>query len=293
MNSPDITSRILLDFKHPVTAANITIRPEPFTIPPTAFAPLKDYWTQQLKEKQSALQKAGIISVIKSDTAHGALATLYVHEKPVMWPGTAVTLRDATIINGQVLLTVSDIPYPFIAALNDAAFLTQSGLHGLDLRPPLAVCTFAITTDNMLVLTQRGQTTGVYPGRLYGQGGNPHDAQFNIIEHQLEEMADELLVAPEEADADSFRYYGLAEDLESFPRKPDLVGIVRLRMDASTLLARNREWPAEDRPPDVASLLCVPYNKQALDQFLLQEKTAADFCPPAYAGLRWLISEAW
>lgn len=254
-------------------------------IPVKAMEALEEIWTQQLREKQTALYNAGIIATISKGETHYSLPSLYVNEKPVMWPGTAVTLRDAQINNGQVQLTVSAIPYPFISALNHAGFRRQSGLDAFALRPPFAICTFAVTSDDMLVLTVRGQTTNVYPGRIYGQGGNPQHALFNIVAHQLEEMADELMVSPFEVEVDSFQFYGLVEDLELFPRKPDLVGSVRLRMTAAALLSRYEERPEQDRPPYVAKLLCIPFNKNALEHFLQYEKSVTDFCPPAYAGL--------
>lgn len=286
----DATSRILLDFSQPVPADNIIIMHEPLAIPDRAMEAMEEYWAHQLKEKQTALYDAGIMATIRMDRTLHSLPSLYVNEKPVMWPGTAVTLRNAQINSGLVQLTVSDIPYPFIAALNHAGFERQSGLDALALRPPLAICTFAITNDNMLVLTVRGQTTNVYPGRIYGQGGNPQQASFDIVAHQLEEMADELMVAPFEVDADSFQFYGLVEDLELFPRKPDLVGIVRLRMTAAALLSRFEQRPEQDRPPDVVKVLCIPFNKKTVTHFLQHEKSMADFCPPAYAGLRLLIN---
>lgn len=286
----DATSRILLDFSQPVRADNIAILYEPMAIPDRAMEAMEEYWAHQLKEKQTALYDAGIMATIRKDLSLHALPSLYVNEKPVMWPGTAVTLRNAQINKGQVQLTVSDIPYPFIAALKHAGFERQSGLDAFALRPPLAICTFAITNDNMLVLTVRGQTTNVYPGRIYGQGGNPQHASFDIVAHQLEEMADELMVAPFEVDTDSFQFYGLVEDLELFPRKPDLVGIVRLRLAAAALLSRFKQRPEQDRPPDVVKVLCIPFSKKTVTHFLQHEKSMADFCPPAYAGLKLLIN---
>ncbi|MEP7128940.1 MAG: hypothetical protein ABI729_08735, partial [Chitinophagales bacterium] len=217
-------SRILLDFNQPLPAENISILQQQLSIPATVITILIEHWARQLKDKQSALRNAGIESVIGLEPEHvgnDLLQSLFVNGKPVMWPGTAVTLRKVKMENEKVQLTVSEIPYPFITALNNAVFNKNSGLHSLQLRPPLAICTFVITSDHQLILTMRGEETNVYPGRYYGTGGNPANIQFNIVQHQLEEIADELLLQPEEVDATTFRFQGLVEDLELFPGKPD------------------------------------------------------------------------
>ncbi|MGB3074562.1 MAG: hypothetical protein WBB36_04545 [Chitinophagales bacterium] len=282
------TSRILLDFNKPLPVENISIVQQPLSFPATVITKLSDHWTQQLKDKQSALRNARIESVIglePENIANELLHTLFINGKPVMWPGNAVTLRDVKMEYEKVLMTVSEIPYPFIAALNNAAFKKNTGLHSLQLRPPLAICTFVITSDNQLVLTVRGEKTYVYPGRFYGVGGNPANIQFNIVQHQLEEIADELLVQPEEVDATTFRFYGLVEDLELFPGKPDLAGIARIKLSSEELAERFETRPSSQRPPDVAALKMVPFNNSSLQNFLEHDNKLADFCPPAHGGL--------
>lgn len=109
-------------------------------------------------EKQSALFSSGVYAEIMPYAAAGndIPDALFVDKKPVMWPGNAITLRDVRLKDGHVLITASEISYPFIGALRDAAFRSNLDATGLvNIRPPLAICTFAITTDHLLILTVR------------------------------------------------------------------------------------------------------------------------------------------
>lgn len=281
---------ILFAFDRPASADQILIRTIPLSFTNEAMQLLASHWRLQLQAKQQALLAQDIPSTIVTQVGN-ALPSLMVNEKPVLWPGMAVTLRDLHRHNEQLVMTVSEIPYPFLAALKNEPFKSLAGIS-TDLRPPLAICTFGITTDQMLVLTVRGQTTNVYPGRLYGQGGNPTTVVFDLVKHQLDEMKDELLLHPSAVDVAGFRFYGLVEDGESFPGKPDLIGTVPLQISSADLLGKFEKRPPADRPPDVASLVFVPYVKRTL-QYFLNEKGTAAFCPPAFGGLHLVCNTEW
>lgn len=288
------TSRVLFNFNKPLPAGALSLQHEPVSFSESATSRLKQHWQKQLLAKQAALYASGIASVIKPYHAadKDSLDALFADDKPVMWPGTAIALRNVSVDEGSIRLTVSEISYPFISALNDSAFrakLYETGLSAI--RPPLAICTFAITTDVFLVMTIRGITTNVYPGRLYGQGGNPAALPLKIIDHQLDELYEELLINREEVDETSFRFYGLVEDLEQFPGKPDLIGSVRLRLSSSEVQARFDTRPSGMRPPDVAGISMLPFNKDALRYSLLVATKATDYCPPAFGGLVLLMQQ--
>lgn len=288
LQTPFPTSRILLDFERPLRADVISFLTQPLSIPPDVMKQLVQHWHQQLKDKQASLQLSGIRSEIKpfNNSTNELLDALYVNEKPVLWPGTAITLRDVKMEDDVVTLIVSDIAYPFIAALNNIAFRKNLGMESVhQLRPPLAICTFAITTDQMLVLTVRGNSTNVYPGRLYGQGGNPATTNVDIVHHQIEEMKDELLLEPELIFIDTFKFLGIIEDCEMFPGKPDLIGMVYIKLSSTELKKRFEMRSSEERPPDVVDIRLVPFNINGLNQLLFHETKPVDYCPPAHGGL--------
>ncbi|MFI5136113.1 MAG: hypothetical protein ACHQD9_09695, partial [Chitinophagales bacterium] len=152
-------SSALIIFPQPLFPSAISFEKFPLVFSEKVLQQVTDHWILQLKQKQHQLSEKGIPSEIKSYSASGNfdLDALFVNEKPVMWPGRCVTLRDWRVEDKSVTLFVSELSYPFIAALSDKNFLNNFHDENLrSLRPPLAVCTFAITSDNFLVLTVRG-----------------------------------------------------------------------------------------------------------------------------------------
>ncbi|MEO6167430.1 MAG: hypothetical protein ABIO46_14155 [Chitinophagales bacterium] len=279
---------MLLEFKKALSPSAISFSGIPLSFSSDVMKQLVLHWQQQLKNKQASLRVSGIMSEIRpfDHSTNDYLNALYVNEKLVLWPGTAITLRDAKIMDDAVVMFVSDISYPFISALNNVALRKSLGMESMSpLRPPLAICTYSITSDNYIVLTVRGNTTNVYPGRLYGQGGNPTTTSVDIVQHQVEEMQDELLLEPGEIFTGTFRFFGIVEDLESFPGKPDLIGTVQLKFSSKELLERFETRPPENRPPDVADIRLVSFDREGLHHLLLEETKALDYCPPAHGGL--------
>lgn len=292
LNSSSDTCRLLLGLNQPLRADAVLLNSEPLLLPRSIARQLSDHWHKQLKLKQEALRLSGVRSIIKpfAHTVHDMSEALFVDDKAVMWPGSAITLRAAQVEDDKLRMQVSEVSYPLIGALGDPEFRKAIHDAGLTLiRPPLAYCTFAITSDHFMVLTKRGVTTNVYPGRYYGQGGNPASMDVSVAEHQLDEMKDEILADRDEVDEASFRFYGLVEDLEEYPGKPDLIGSVRLRITASRLQFRMQSRPASSRPPDAADIRMIPFNKDAMQDFVLHTTSAKDYCPPAFGGLQLLM----
>jgi len=280
-------SSSLAIFSQPLSSKSISFEKSPLTFSEKILQQVTEHWILQLRQKQYQLSKKGIPAKIKSYSSfhdHN-LDALFVNEKPVMWPGSCVTLRDWHVNNGSAILFVSELSYPFIAALSDENFLNKlhdENFHSL--RPPLAVCTFAITSDSFLVLTVRGIATPVYPGRFYGQGGNPQHSQIDLLQHQLEEMEEELLIKPDEVMHDSLKFFGIVEDQENFPRKPDLIGTVKISLSSHELKDRFESRLHNNRPPDVADTRLIHFDDENLFDFLKSE-TPKNFCPPAHGGL--------
>ncbi len=285
---PSYTSNSLAVFQQPIHHSLFAFEVIPLVLSEKVRVQLRNHWFIQLRQKQEQLLQLEINSEIREyDTGHpDALLALYAGEKCLMWPGKCITLHGWRYAENSLKLTVSEITYPFIAALGDQEF--QNNIADQDLRairPPLAICTFAITTDQMLVLTVRGNTTNVYPGRFYGQGGNPTSVEVNILQHQLEELHEEILLSPDEVIHDSLQFHGIVEDREAFPGKPDLIGTVNISLSAQELKRRFESRPPEQRPSDIANIHFIPLNKENLFHFLKNETQPKDFCPPAHGGL--------
>ncbi|MEK6822754.1 MAG: hypothetical protein AABY13_02905, partial [Nanoarchaeota archaeon] len=219
----------------------------------------------------------------------GELAALHEGDKPKMWPGPAVTLRDVQPRNAGIDLLVSQTSFPAIDALKDKTFSELYETQGITKpRPALAICTYAITTDGMLALTVRGARTNMYPGRLYGQGGNPRSTNTNVVEHQKAENKDEILVQDNEYPVNGgrgFWFGGIVEDNEQLPRKTDLVGWCYLNIDSKTLKGRSYERPMEKRPNDAVGIVFAPAKEGPLLDYLTKTTHPVQFCPPAHAGL--------
>lgn len=290
------SSRILSLFKKPLTANAISFHHLPLTFSQKVLSELIDHWNLQLQKKKNTLRSKNISSEIKfySLFNRNEINALYVNDKAVMYPGDTITLRDFIVNENEVQLVVSEILYPFITALSDKNFIAKiPASENKNLRPSLAVCTFAITADNFLVLTIRGEHTNVYPGRFYGQGGNPTNWNVDLLQHQLDEMKEELMLNKEEVQIESLRFCGLVEDLETFKGKPDLIGYVNIFLTSKELKIRFDARPKNERPADVADIFFIPFTKKSITNFLEHETKPSQFCPPAYGGLKMIESIFW
>jgi hypothetical protein len=294
------TSSALIVFPKPLTGSQVSFQEIPFPLSEKAKSRLSAHWLEQLRKKQSQLALQGIGATIRNDfVLDGELnASLFVNEQPVMWPGSCITLREWNLDEGHFRMVISKTSYPFIAALSDPDFtFLFSEDERSSIRPPLAICTFAITTDQMLVLTVRGKTTNVYPGRFYGQGGNPTSVEVNLQQHQLEELQEELILSPDEVIQDSLQFHGIVEDSEAFPGKPDLIGTLNISLSAQELQRWFDLRPPDQRPSDVAHIRFIHLDEESLLHFLKDETQPNDFCPPAHGGLMliglFLFGSAW
>jgi len=246
-------------------------------------------WNKQLAEKQLELAEKNIVAEIKpyhEDKSNDPLGALYHEDAPKMWPGPAVSLKLMESDGSYLNLLVGQTFYPFIAGLNDEKISNLYVEQGIDIpRPALGICTFALTSDEQIALTVRGALTNVYPGRFYGQGGNAKFVDTNVIEHQTQEMIDEILVEPSDYSTENFRFGGLVLDMEVYPGKPDLVGWIPVNMEAEDIRERVYQRPLADRPPDVIGIAFAPNNATGLLEYLTNSTHPIHYCPSANAGL--------
>ncbi|MBU0460289.1 MAG: hypothetical protein KKH52_03090 [Nanoarchaeota archaeon] len=276
-------------FKNPESPDRIKFRDSPLEMPVGVDEVIRQNWDTQLKQKQEQLSKTKIdteIKVYHLDTSENPLNALYEGDKPKMWPGPVVSLKDVQTSDSGIELLVGQTYFPFIAGSKDEKI---SKLYNeqeiVKPRPALAICTYALTQDGQLTLTVRGSRTNMYPGRLYGQGGNPLFTNINISEHQADEMRDEILVQPNEYDSNELRFSGIVVDREQLADKPDLVGWVPVNIEAGCIKERVYKRNPDKRPNDAIGVVFAPSTEGELFDYILQKTHPVQYCPPAHGGL--------
>lgn len=284
---------ILDQFAQPIKAGSIQfVGVELPTQPNGIEDAIKRSWDKELHAKQDELAIKGdrmVVGPHLEPLSGNNLDALYEEQtgKRKMWSGPVVTLReirrDISVVSSRIFLAVSQMHFAYINGLNDPEVTALYTAQQIEKpRSSLAVSTFAETTEGLLVLTVRGDRTNMYPNRLYGQGGNPQTPMVDIIEHQIREMRDEILVEPEEYDPRGFEFFGIVEDLEGIPNKPDLVGAVRINLSFDEV--RRRVEARGKYPNDAVGVDFAPSTAEDL-QYYLAIKDPRDYCPPAFAGL--------
>ncbi len=276
-------------FDYPEYADNVRLRDSPLEMPVGIDEVIRQNWDKQLAQKQEQLLRTGINTKIRAyhlDTSKKSLNALYEEDKPVMWPGPVVSLKDTQTSDSGIDLIVGQTYFPFIAGLKDEEV---SGLYErqgiVKPRPALAICTYALTQDGQLTLTVRGIRTSIYPGRLYGQGGNPLFTDTDVSKHQSDELRNEILVQPDEYDLNGLGFSGIIVDREQFPDKPDLVGWVPVNLEAGHIRERVYKRSPDKRPNDAIGVVFAPSTEGELFDYLLQRTHPVQFCPPAHGGL--------
>ncbi len=286
------TWRILDEFPQPIRGEDIRLvtHRQKLIVPPGVEEAIRTTWNRELQTKQAELAQIGDVTSIgeHSEKISGnTLDALYADERRIMWSGPQVTLKEIAkefcSINPRVRLFVSPTHYAFTTGLSDPEVIALYVKYGVERpRPPLAICTFAITPDNEGILTVRGPRANKYPGRKYGQGGDPRTSDVNIVDHQIREMKDEILVGPEEYNPREFQFGGIVEDREMLPGKTDLISWVRINLGFDEVDDRVRNRARH--PNDAVAIASFP----ATDEGLMRYVSTLDpqgYNPPTIAGL--------
>ncbi len=288
------TWETLAIFEKPVRGKNLSFVEIPHFQPEGVEEKVRAQWEKQVDDKLVELRAKGIAVEKRpyaEDAGKNPLSALYEGAKAKMWPGSAITLHDFSEKKTGIELHVSQTSFPAIKALSDPDIIESYRLAHAPLpRPALAVCTFARTQDDYLALTVRGPKTNMYPGRLYGQGGNPTDTKKTVVEHQLDEMASEISVGEKQVRPSSFTFFGIVVDNDQLKRKPDLVGIVDVRRDTWRLKEQMRKRTSFE--PDAIDVLFAPVDPGGLHDYLVMRTHPSWFCPAAHGGLA-LIGRAF
>lgn len=203
-----------------------------------------------------------------------------------MWPGPVVTLTGYNLKEHSLELELGQLSFPFVAALNDKKVLDLYEEQQISKpRKPLGVCTYAVTQDDKIVLTVRGERTNIYPGRLYGQGGQPKFTDVDILQEQVEEMETEILLTEKNYDRDNMRFLGLIEDQDELADKPDLIGYVPVNLESGDIKEKVYSRAINKRPNDVIGVVFAPATEGGLNDYLSNQTRPVQYCPPAHGGL--------
>ena len=125
----------------------------------------------------------------------------------------------------------------------------------------------------------------MYPERFYGQGGNPLFTSTNIVEHQIDDMQDEIMISKEHYDVKDFLFGGVIVDKEKLIGKPDLIGWVNIKLTSDELKKIFYSRDPTKRPNDAWDIAFVPRTKEGLLNCLTKETKASQYCPPCQGGL--------
>lgn len=280
------TWEILHLFQAPINGQNIHFKTVEIPHPSGLEKIVRENWDRQLRDKQTQMKKRGIEQLMlpyHEDKSPTPLNALYEAGEAKMWPGPAITLVNIKENHHRVELEVAQTSFPFIAALDDPQIKELYVSQGIKIpRRPLAICTFAQTKDEKLTLTVRGERTNMYPGRFYGQGGNPLFTIDNPVENQKNEMSEEILVTPPSYDPRQMKFGGVVLDQELLPGKPDLIGWIKVHFDSEEI--QKRVKARIKHPNDAVAVAFAPASDEALLKYMVSADPH-DYCPPAYAGL--------
>ena len=293
--------RILEFFDPPIKGTDITFKEVKLNTPEGVDEIIRKDWEKQLLAKQEDLAKLGRATNIKPyhlDSSDKPLQALYEGEKAVMWPGQVITLVGVNKKNNKVSLDVGETSFPFINGLKNPEITKLYEKAGIQKPiPAMAISTLAITSDNYIVMTLRGPATNMYPGRIYGQGGNPTSTKTKVVEHQIEEMEDEILVTKKDYNPRDFMFGGICIDEELLPGKPDLIGWIPIKLDSKTLEQRVKSRDIKSRPSDAVDIVFIPNNDKDLFKVLTDKEACKKFNPPGYASLfvygRAIFGKPW
>jgi hypothetical protein len=281
--------KTMILFDKPVNGKDIRFVDSPLEKPKGLDELIREKWDGQLKNKQAALLDSGIRTELRpyhEDKSENPLNALYEGEKVRMWPGPTISLKELKQTPEGVDLFVGQTSYPFIAALKEKDVTELYESQGVQKpQPPIAVCTYALTKDNKLVLTIRGERTDTNPCRFYGQGGNPKFTDDSIIKTQLNEMEEEALIRPREVDQDNFMFSGIGVYKVVLPDKPDLLGWVKVDVDSIDLRKRVYDRAISDRPTDAVGISFAPADREGLYNYLVNETHPVQFAALGHAGL--------
>jgi len=276
-------------FDEPVNGKNIRFIDSPLDKPEGLDELIREKWDGQLKQKQASLAASGINTELKpyhKDKSKKPLNALYEEEKVKMWPGPTISLKEFEETANGIHLYVGQTSYPFIAALKEKDVTELYESQGVQKpQPPIAICTYALTKDNKLVLTVRGERTDTNSARFYGQGGNPRFTDDSIIQTQLDEMEEEAIIRPEEVDQDNFMFAGIGVYKVVLPDKPDLLGWVKVDVDSVDLRERVHNRAISDRPTDAVGISFAPADKEGLFNYLVNDTYPVQFAALGHAGL--------
>jgi len=265
-------------FEKPLGGDKIKLVDTPLEMPAGVDEIIKRKWDGQLAKKKGELDFP-----VEIKDYDGNLNALWRGDanKWVMWPGPVITFKDVK----ETDIYVSQMSYPYITSLKDPDISKLFEEQNIEKpRPSLGICTFPVTTDNMLLLTVRGIKTNVYPGRYYTIGGNPQCTNTDVVEHQIEEMEEEIFITPSEYNTSDYRFAGVVIDNEGLPGKPDLVGWIEMPLSSEEMKERLYSVPKDERANDVVDIAFVPATEDGLAQEL-SVMDPHDFCPPAHAAL--------
>ena len=273
-------------FDNPEPVSKIKLKDSPSEMPKGIEEIIRKNWDTQLKRKQFANKRTNTeIRPYHLDNSKQPLNASYEKNNPKMWPGPIISFKKIQMNDSGIELLVGQTSFPFIEGLKDKEISKLYDKQGIKKEYPLSICTYALTQDDQLTLTVRGNKTNMYPGRLHGEGGNPPFTNTKIAQHQAEEMEDEILVQPSEYNSNELKFLGIILEMDEFPNTPDLVGWVPVNLEAEEIRERVSKRSLDKRPNDAIGVVFAPSKEGELFDYLVRKTHPIQYSPPAHGGL--------
>lgn len=276
----EITWSIREKFSRPIIGADVLLEEVSLQWPEGFDERIRANWQQQVEEEHAITGFE-----IRPYHMDESMNALYDGETPKMWPGSVISLQSYRVDGDTLILRVGQTSFPYIKGVQDEELRDLFDRQGMHIPPPaIAVNNLPLTIDDKIALTLRGNVNK-YPHRFYGIGGDPTTVDTNIVQHQLDELEDEMLVPPDAYDTSGYRFIAIIDDGEDLPGKPDLVGWVQLSETSDMMKERYLTRPRSERPEDAVGLRFAPSTEGELFHYLTRVAHPRMFTPSTFAGL--------
>jgi hypothetical protein len=250
-------------FERPIPPDRIRMREIPARWPASTHERVLRSWRRELRTFCGTLGPGFEIRPYEN-----GWPAVFRGDRPVLWPGRVFALESYSL---RRTLTLN------LAAINFAWVSARSVVSRT-----FGIVTFAIASDDKIILTVRGDRANLCPHQLHGNGGNP-DRIEPVQDHQFRETEEEILVPRSDIVPGSMRFGGISETLVYPKLKPNLCGWLRLSIPSREVLRRVRSRPLDDRPGDAVDVETIDCSPDGIDAMLSRRKLP--MCPSGAAGL--------
>ena len=242
-------------------------------------------WNTQVENKKKDLDAEGTLNITIRQDERGLLA-VYEGERKIMFDGTIFRVYDVHTAENKIILSLEEGRFSTINLSKDPEYRTLlKNKYGKVRNDALGSSALLLTTDQYIVLTNRGEKTNTYKNQMYMPGGRPSIVDESPLEHQLGENNEELGLDPHHFS--SIHFYGIVAD-EQLNGNRELMFQMNLTLDSAEV--KKSYDSLQKKPIDVASLEFLPATPESVLSRLIQDtpyqkERTGIVVPPTYGTL--------